>query len=213
MFMNPFSGFRDPNDPFGLLQMAAAGDSGIPPPRPVPTTSEPSIDPALGFPPSPAAPMRTDVSSPLSPPGVTDDRRVPLPPTASQQPEITTTKPPGVPTDERLVPTAASTAPPAKSFNERMMEIYKDPKTAPMIAALAKAVGHGANSAPPVPHALHFADPRMATPYAPQGADKLMGEIRGKLQTFGPKAKKQRVDDPHDREQDTYDFRRLKGRM
>lgn len=210
MFMNPFSGFRDPNDPFGLLQQAAAADTGIPPPRMVPTTSEPSIDPALGFPPSPASPMRTDASSPLAP-GVTDERRVPIPDPTRKIPEVVGA--PGSPTDERLIPTAASQAPPALSFNDKLMAMYKDPKFAPLLAMMAKGVGRGANSAPPVPHPIHFAEPRMATPYAPQGADKLMGEIRGKLQTFGPKPKKQRTDDPHDREQDTYDFRRLKGRM
>ena len=35
MFYNPFAGFRDPNDPFGLMQQAAA--SAVPEiaPRPV----------------------------------------------------------------------------------------------------------------------------------------------------------------------------------
>ena len=59
MFYNPFAGFRDPNDPFGLMQQAAA--SAVPEiaPRPVATTRygltatlpPDAPSPSLGFPP------------------------------------------------------------------------------------------------------------------------------------------------------------------
>lgn len=156
--------------------------------------------------------------------GPRDERTVPppaAPPTSSKVPEVLTPiapSTPGGPTaDPRLIPTAASQAPPALSFNDKLMAMYKDPKMGPAIAALAKGMGHGANSAP-VAHQAPFPrlDPapnisgQLGT-IASQAGQKL-GEIRKGLAMFGPKPKKQRTDDPHDREQDTYDFRRLKGR-
>lgn len=111
--------------------------------------------------------------------------------------------------------TVAKTASPAvKSGNtwDEYMKMVKDGKLGPMLSALAKSSGAGA-AAPPIPGAIHFGEPRMAQAHIPQGAEAMMGDIRKKLAVFGPKPKKQRTDDPHDREQDTYDFRRLKRGM
>jgi hypothetical protein len=193
-FTNPFAGFRDPNDPYGLLQMAAASA-------------------APGFTPVPS-PMRTDATSDLTG-GATDERRVPLPPTARKQPEVTTNivGPTGQQTvDERRIPTAASQATAAGSWWDRVMAASKDPRFAPAISALAKGMGTGAG-APPIPTARA---PQIAAGnpgYHHADTSATMNEIRKKLATFGPRPKRQRTDDPHDREQDTYDFRRMKRGM
>lgn len=209
MFMNPFDGFRDPRDPFGLLQMAAAQavpDNPIGPPRMVPTTSEP----ALGFPTS------MTPGSDISTAPTTDERRAPISDPVRKIPEVVGA--PGSPIDERLIPTAASTAAPPKTLGniwDQIMAAQKAGTLSPVIAALAKGAGHGTGGAPPVPHTIKFADPRMATPYIPNAgsAEARFTDLQKKWGSFGPRPKKQRQDDPHDREQDTYDFRRLKGRM
>ena len=175
---------------------------------PVPTPDERRIPP-----PTPKVP---EVK--LAPPTAPDERTVPPPadplPPARKIPEVLT-KTPGTP-DERLVPTAASTAAQTGNIWDEWMKRVKDPKFGPAIAALAKGMGSGAGA--PVAHQAPYPrlDPapnisgQLGT-IASQAGQKL-GEIRKGLAMFGPKPKKQRTDDPHDREQDTYDFRRLKGR-
>lgn len=150
----------------------------------------------------------------LTPPGVPPDpRTVPIP-TSSKVPEVLT-KTPGTP-DERLVPTAASTAAQTGNIWDEWMKRVKDPKFGPAIAALAKGMGSGAKA--PEAHQAPF--PRLDPAPNISGqlggiasqAGQSMGEIRKGLKVFGPKPKKARTDDPHDREQETYDWRRARGR-
>jgi hypothetical protein len=104
----------------------------------------------------------------------------------------------------------------AGNFYDKLMAATKDPKFGPAIAALAKGMGGGSKA--PEAHQAPF--PRLDPAPNISGqlggiasqAGQAMGDIRKKLAVFGPKPKKARTDDPHDREQDTYDFRRLKGR-
>ena len=236
MFFNPFAGFRDPDDPYGLRQMAAAPNSiygppaapsAVPPPRSVATTRvgpegnplpRPWVDPPplvtpenpiapTPFPPSPMAPRQAEVAT-----DKTDERLAPLPPTSRKIPEVVTT-PLGTPQDERLVPTAASQAAREKSFNEKLMDMYKDPKFAPALAALVKGMGGGA-AAPPIPTArapqIAAGNPGYHQPDT--GAGAKLTEMRKGWGQFGPKPKKPRQDDPHQYEQDIYDFRRMRGR-
>jgi len=179
-------------------------------------TPTPTPDPRTVPPPTPKVPEILT--------GPRDERTVPppaAPPTSSKVPEVLTPiapSTPGGPTaDPRLIPTAASTAAQTGNIWDEWMKRVKDPKFGPAIAALAKGMGSGAKA--PEAHQAPF--PRLDPAPNISGqlggiasqAGQAMGDIRKKLAVFGPKPKKQRTDDPHDREQDTYDFRRLKRSM
>jgi hypothetical protein len=233
-------GQQDPNSVYNMApggtfttMLGAPDPTPDPPPIPAPPGSGPIATIMGGAPRQPeiqtdpdtarttAPPPPPPVGTPKQPEILTDPDAsrtappaAPLPP-ARKIPEVLT-KTPGTP-DERLTPTAASTAAQTGNIWDEWMKRVKDPKMGPVIAALAKGMGHGANSAPvaqkaPFPQLDHAPNISGQLGTIASQAGQKLGEIRQGLKVFGPKPKKARQDDPHDREQDTYDFRRLKGR-
>src|SRR3954471_18011699 len=94
------SGFRDPDDPFGLKKLAAAG--AVPEIRTVPTRR-------FGPDGQPIA-----ANAPPAVPGPTlAEGAVPLPPSRPREPELVTKQPEGVPPDERTVVPGFAPAPTA----------------------------------------------------------------------------------------------------
>ena len=93
------------------------------------------------------------------------------------------------------------------------MALLKDPKTGPMVAALAKGFGAG-KGGPAPPPAFHVqigqTNPGFNQPNA-GSAQQMLQQLMQPKNALGRK-RKERQDDPMQFEQDTYDFRRLKGR-
>ena len=168
-------------------------------------------------PPPPAAPP---VGTPKQPEILTDPdaSRTVAPPSISprKQPEVTTPiiGPDNKPTsDDRLKPTPASTAAAAGNEWDRVMKLVKDPKMGPAIAALAKMGGSGKGPAPPGPYHMHMIGPTNPGANQPNigSAQQMLEGVMKPKYALGRK-RKERQDDPMQFEQDTYDFRRLKGR-
>jgi hypothetical protein len=160
------------------------------------------------------------VGTPKQPEILTDpdtSRTAPPPPISPRkQPEVTTPiiGPDNKPTsDDRLKPTPASTAAAAGNDWDRVMKWVKDPKNGAMIGALAKMGGGGKGPAPPGPYHMHMigpTNPGFNQPNIGSAQQMLEGVMKPKY-ALGRK-RKERQDDPYQFEQDTYDFRRLKGR-
>jgi hypothetical protein len=182
-----------------------------------PDTSRTIAPPPVGTPKQPEILADPRDERTVPPPIVPD----PPPISPRKQPEVTTkiVGPDGKPTsDDRLKPTAASTAVQAGNDWDRVMKLVKDPKFGSAIAALAKGGGAGKGPAPPGPYHMHMIGPSNPgfSPGNPGSAGQMLQGIKEQIdknkgKMYG-RQRKERQDDPMQFEQDTYDFRRLRGR-
>lgn len=173
------SGFRDPDDPFGLKKLAAA--SAVPEIRPVPTTRfGPDGQPiAANAPPAPAGPTLAEGAvSPAVPkipeilrtPEGTPDERLVAPgfapaPTAARQPEVLTT-----PGDERLQVSGVD------KYQAEINKAMENKAWNEAIAGIAKAF-----PATKAPHNSPPQAPQIGRGISPNPGDRLRGRAESQM--------------------------------
>ncbi len=209
MFYNPFEGFRDPNDPYGLLQLANAQVM----PRPVPTTRfGPDGQPLPPDAPPPVAPLPS--IAPRVPEAATTDaldyRREPFPPTSRKVPEV-------------LTPTVGATdtrvAALPDTWQERLAKLAQSNELGGMVKAISAAFpAQKKKELQPFRVSGSGGGERGVRDLTGQGQQILSGLLKGRKAgaliggDLGPRQRQPRTDDPFKNEQDRFDFRRRSKR-
>ena len=177
------------------------------------------IPPTPGNPPGNPSISRPEVTVPMAEGAGPDPRLVP---TSRKVPEVATpivgpTGDPRAP-DERLVPTPASTAPPPNTFNQELLKLLDNKDFSGAMKALSGAFGKPPPAPPPFKVSGHSGGGGGVRDLSGSGQQLLASVMKGRKGgsliggDLGKRAKKARQDDPHEYEQEKFDWRRRQGR-